>query len=240
MRALLPEPVDDPDLHAWYARDWLDSGGLRMNFVTSLDGAVTVDGLSEGLQTRGDNRVFAALRDLADVVLVGSRTVLLEGYSRPAPKGARLELRRKHAMPDALQLAVVSRSGSGLRPDLPLFAEGDAPPAIVVTTGRAELDGLEDVAEVIVAGEDDVDFRRVRDELAARGLPRVLSEGGPTLFGAAAGAVDELCLSVSPILVGPGPGRITAGLPWLDGPRRFELTGLLEDGSALFLRLRAR
>lgn len=242
MRALLPEPAADPDLHRWYAQDWLDVGGIRMNFVTTLDGAVSADGLSRGLQTPGDNRIFAVLRDLADVVLVGSRTVLIEGYSRPRPKGARLERRREYGLPDALRLAVVSRSGTGLRPDLPLFAAGDAPPAIVFTTEQADLPDMAGVTEVIVTGADEVDFGRVRAELAARGLSRILSEGGPTVFGQAAGAgqVDELCLSVSPILVGPGPGRITAGLPWLDGPRQFGLAGLLEDGGALFLRLRAR
>jgi riboflavin biosynthesis pyrimidine reductase len=238
MRALLPEPIADPDVHAFYARNWVGRGGIRMNFVTSVDGSVSAGGLSEGLQTPGDNRIFAALRDLADVVLVGSRTVLTEGYSRPDPEGARLERRREHGLPDALPLAIVTRSGRGLDPGLPLFAAGDAPRPIVCTTGSAEKAGLGAVADVIVTGSDEVDYGVVRSELAARGLTRVLCEGGPTVFAQAAGAdeVDEVCLSVSPLLAGPGPGRITGGVPWPPGVRWLTLDGLLEEDGALFLR----
>ena len=78
MRALLPRFADDPDVHAHYARDWVARGGVRVNFVSAADGAVTADGKSKGLQTPGDNRVFAALRDLADVVLVGAGTAVAE------------------------------------------------------------------------------------------------------------------------------------------------------------------
>jgi riboflavin biosynthesis pyrimidine reductase len=238
MRALLPEPVANPDVHAYYARNWVERGGIRMNFVTSVDGAVSAAGLSEGLQTPGDNRVFAVLRDLADVVLVGSRTALTEGYSRPIPTGARLDRRREHGLPDALPLAIVTRSGRGLNADLPIFAAGDAPQPLVCTTAAADLAGVAAVADVIVTGADEVDYGRVRSELVARGLTRVLCEGGPTVFAQAAGAdeVDEVCLSVSPLLAGPGPGRITGGVPWPPGVRRLTLDGLLEEDGALFLR----
>ncbi|TAM92705.1 MAG: pyrimidine reductase family protein, partial [Jatrophihabitans sp.] len=83
MRALLPAPADSAaqvDIRAHYARDWIDRGGLRMNFVASADGAATAEGKSRGLQTAGDNRVFTALRDLADIVLAGAGTVRIEGY----------------------------------------------------------------------------------------------------------------------------------------------------------------
>ena len=240
MRALLPEPVADPDLHTWYGRDWLDRGGVRMNFVASVDGAMSADGFSEGLQTPGDNRVFAVLRDLADVVLVGSRTVLIEGYSRPRPAGARLDRRRRHGLPDTLPLAVLSQSGRGLRADLPLFTAGEGPPALVLTTAQADVGEVADVAEVIVTADAEIDYGRVRAELHDRGFTRVLCEGGPTVFAQAAGAdeVDEVCLTVSPLLAGPGPGRITAGLPWPGGMSRLDLDGVLEEDGALFLRYR--
>jgi RibD C-terminal domain len=80
VRALLPQPVEDVDVHAYYADGWLDRGGLRVNFVVSADGAAQAQGKSAGLQTPGDNRIFAALRDLADVVLVGAGTASVEGY----------------------------------------------------------------------------------------------------------------------------------------------------------------
>src|SRR6201747_688838 len=76
MQSLFP-PSDtrsNVDVNEFFGRDWLESGGVRVNFIASVDGAVTIAGKSRGLQTPGDNLVFAALRDLADVVLVGAGT----------------------------------------------------------------------------------------------------------------------------------------------------------------------
>ena len=47
--------------------------------------------------------------------------------------------------------------------------------------------------------------------------------------------VDELCLSLTPKLVGPGPARITAGDDWPHA-RPLTLAGLLEEDGALFAR----
>jgi riboflavin biosynthesis pyrimidine reductase len=83
-----------------------------------------------------------------------------------------------------------------------------------------------------------VDLALARAALEERGLTRILSEGGPIAFAhlAAARVADELCLSLTPLLVGPGPTRITAGEQVWDGPRRLRLAGLLEEDGALFLR----
>jgi len=96
---------------------------------------------------------------------------------------------------------------------------------------------------VIVAGAEAVDFRSAVAALAARGHRRLLSEGGPHLLGelTGAGLIDELCVTVSPVMVGPGPNRIIArrgrddaaaagdGLP-------LRLGHVLEDGGFLFCR----
>ncbi|MDP9117050.1 MAG: dihydrofolate reductase family protein, partial [Actinomycetota bacterium] len=99
---------------------------------------------------------------------------------------------------------------------------------------------LERTCDVIVAGDDVVDFAAARRELEARGLPRILAEGGPTMFGewAAAGVANELCLSITPKLAGPGARRIATGDPWARAPVSVELTALLEEGGALFCRYR--
>ncbi|HZY75652.1 MAG TPA: pyrimidine reductase family protein [Jatrophihabitantaceae bacterium] len=245
MRALLPEPADDVDVHECYARDWLDGGGIRMNFVASVDGAATEDGVSRGLQTPGDNRVFAALRDLADVVLAGAGTVRTEGYHAIGLSARRTAIRRDRGLAERLPTAVVSRS-LRLDPDSPLFT--DAPPdarTIVLTCAsgdRGVRAALERVADVVVCGDSDVDFPAARAALVERGLTRILSEGGPTLFAemARAGVVDELCLSVTPLLTGPGARRIVAGQLWPGEPLRLALTGLLEEHGALFCRYRVR
>jgi riboflavin biosynthesis pyrimidine reductase len=243
MRALLPTPEDDVDVHAFYAADWLDVGGLRVNFVASVDGAATEDGASRGLQTAGDNRIFAALRDLADVVLAGAGTVRTEGYKPITVSDRRRAIRAKYGLPETLPTAVVSRS-LRLNPADDLFAAApDDARTIVLTCAagdprvRAE---LEQVADVIVCGDRSVDLAAARATLADRGLTRILCEGGPLLFAdlARAGVVDELCLSISPLLTGPGARRIVAGELWPDDPHRLTLAGLLEEDDALFCRYR--
>jgi riboflavin biosynthesis pyrimidine reductase len=242
MRALLPVVQEDVDVHTWYARDWLDRGGVRINFVSSADGAATAGGLSRGLQTPGDNAVFAALRDLADVVLVGAGTARAEGYRGIVFSERRRTLRRDLGLAEHPPVAVISRS-LRLDPASELFTRGDAR-TIVITAepvDDAVLRQVQEVADVIVAGEADVDLRAAHAALVERGHTRILCEGGPTLFGdlARAGVVDELCLSITPLLAGPGARRIIAGEMWTDEPQPLLLEGVLEEDSALFLRYRA-
>lgn len=237
MRALLPEPAAEVDLHAYYGADWLDRGGIRANMIASADGAASAAGLSRGLQTPGDNKVFAALRDLCDVVLAGVGTVRAERYRVVRLRAERRARRVELGLTPDIPTAVISRS---LRLDVdPGLFDGDGP--IVITTAasdpvaRAELASR---ATVLVCGDGEIDFEEVRRQLAERGLTRVLCEGGPTVLAAmfAANALDELCLSVSPLATGPGAGRIVAGTPWRGVPLPLRLTGLLEEDGALFLR----
>jgi riboflavin biosynthesis pyrimidine reductase len=246
MRVLLPappEPADPVDVHEFYADGWLADGGVRVNFVASADGAATEGGLSRGLQTPGDNRVFAALRDLADVVLAGAGTVRAEGYAAITVSDRRRTVRERYGLRPTLPTAVVSRSLL-LDPGDELFtATPPGAPTIVLTCAgadparRAE---LELVADVVVCGDENVDLAAGRTALRERGLTRVLCEGGPILFAqlADAGVVDELCLSITPMLTGPGARRIVAGVPWSGDPRPLRLAGLLEEDGALFCRYR--
>jgi riboflavin biosynthesis pyrimidine reductase len=235
MRALLPEPGTDIDVHAHYAAGWLERGGIRANMVASVDGAAAAGGKSAGLQTPGDNRVFAALRDLADVVLVGWSTAATEDYG-PGSPGAR---RAEFGLASRLPIAVVSRS-LRIDPSQRLFADPARRPLVVTCASsdeqrRAELG---ERSTVLVCGTDEIDYRQVRQAFAELGLTRVLCEGGPRILAQvlASGELDELCLSVSPIAVGPGAGRIVAGDDATGGPRPLLLTGLLEEDGALFLR----
>jgi riboflavin biosynthesis pyrimidine reductase len=244
MRSLLPEPsgpLGESDLAAFYAVP--DSAGphLRLNFVASADGAATFNGRTEGVQTPGDNRVFALLRDLADVVLVGAGTVRDEGYGPLRPGPRRRQRRREHGRAEVPVLAVVSER-LDLDPAAELFTAAAVRP-VVVTHGTSPADAraaLAGVAEVIVAGGSAVDLPAALAALADRGLRRILCEGGPHLFGSllAAGCVDELCLTVTPMLTGPGAARIVAGPPAAAAvPMR--LAHLLEEDGALFCRYAA-
>jgi riboflavin biosynthesis pyrimidine reductase len=211
---------------------------LRANFVTSADGAAYVDGRSGGLSSPGDMRVFGLLRVLADVVLVGAGTARTEQYKPARRRDALARLRE--GRPPAAPIALVTGS---LDLDLaaPLFTE--APPdarTIVITSEASPTDRRAEVAkvaDVIVAGETEVDLAEATDELAKRGLGRVICEGGPHLLGslASAGLLDELSLTVSPTLAGPGAGRIIAG-PQLPAASRMTLATVLTEDGFLFCR----
>jgi riboflavin biosynthesis pyrimidine reductase len=240
VRQLLPHPADeltDDDLLAAYAPPPGADRHVRVNFVASADGAVAVDGRSHGLSSPADKRVFGLLRDLADVVLVGAGTVRDEGYGYPAFGDRERERRRARGLAPTPTFAVVSGS---LDLDLTssLFT-GPPVRTVVLTAASALADrraALEPVADVVPAGADRVDLAAALDALAARGLRRVLCEGGPSLLAglAAAGLLDEVCLTVSPLLAGPGAGRITAGPRHPPLPMR--VGHLLEEDGALFLR----
>jgi riboflavin biosynthesis pyrimidine reductase len=239
MRALLPEPAESVDLHEFYGRDWNAEGGVRVNFVSSVDGAAAANGLSRGLQTPGDNKVFAALRDLADVIVVGAGTARDEGYRPSKPSAARRAKREEHGYPSVPAIAVVSRS-LDLDPTATLFTEAEAKTIVLTVASGNEgvRDALSLVADVVICGEDEVDLQYALSALRERGHRRLLCEGGPHLFTdmAVAGVADELCLSLSPLLVGPHSRSITGGIAWEGEPKAMRLTGLLEEDGALFAR----
>ncbi|MCY7290166.1 MAG: pyrimidine reductase family protein [Cryobacterium sp.] len=214
---------------------------LRVNFIASLDGAATREGVSGGLGNADDKRVFDTLRMLADVIVVGAGTVRAEGYGGIRLDPADAAWRVRHGLPAQLPVAVVS-SRLDLEPSHPLFADAAVRP-LVVTHAETPLRRREElaaVADVLVCGETAVDPRRMLAELARRGLAQVLCEGGPHLFGTliAADCVDELCLSVSPVLEGGPAGRISAGTAAV--PREMSLLHVLTAGDMLFLRYARR
>jgi len=242
VRMIFPSAGDELDLlalaeaYAYPRERW-----LRANFVTSADGAAYVDGRSSGLSSDGDMRIFGILRVLADAVLVGAGTARVEKY-KPARRRPSLASLRE-GRPETTPIALVTRA---LDLDLtsPLFTE--APPdarTIVITCAAADAGRRAEAAEaadVIVAGDEAVDLGQALNALADLGLRRVLCEGGPHLLGdlAAAGLVDELCLSLSPTLAGPGASRIIAGQP--SPARPLTLTQVLADASFLFCRYAAQ
>lgn len=225
MRQLVPEPIDSVEPLDVY-RDLPVVAGrpaVRLNMISSVDGSTAVGGLSGALGGPGDRKVFAALRALADVVLVAAGTVRAETYG-----------------PGTLPIAVVSGS-LRLDWDTPFFTAAAHRP-IVVTSGRAPAEGVkqaEAVADLLVAGEDEVDLARAVTMLGDRGFGHVLAEGGPSLNGAlaAAGVLDELCLTLAPRLVAGDAKRILTG-PALSAPPELTLRSVCEEDGYLFLRYR--
>jgi riboflavin biosynthesis pyrimidine reductase len=206
--------------------------------VTSADGAAYVDGRSTGLSSPDDKRIFGVLRALADVILVGAGTARAEEY-RPALRRPSLASLRE-GRPQTPPIALVTRS-LGLNLASSLFTGAPPDARTIVITCAASDAGLRaetaKVADVIVAGEESVDLAAALSELKARSMSRVLCEGGPHLLGdlAAAGLLNELCLSVGPTLAGPGASRVIAGQPLPASPMTLRHVLAGADGF-LFLR----
>jgi riboflavin biosynthesis pyrimidine reductase len=242
VRQLLPEPLDPVDPADVYA-DLPSAEGrpaVRLTMVASVDGAATVGGVSGPLGGPGDHAAYLAMRARADVVLVAAGTVRAEGYGPPALPPTEVAARRARGQEPLPRIAVVSRS-LALDWDAPLFTAATSRP-LVVTGAGAAAEGLEQaraVADVVLAGDGGVDLGRALVALGATGAHAVLAEGGPSLNGqlAAAGVLDELCLTVDPLLVAGDAGRIAVGAGPMP-PMRLRLCSLCEEDGALFLRLR--
>ncbi|WP_250006050.1 pyrimidine reductase family protein [Actinoplanes sp. M2I2] len=210
------------------------SPALRVNFIASVDGAATVDGLSGGLHGPGDKEIFDSLRMVCDALVVAAGTVRAENYDGLRLSPAARAWRVAHGLPEFPLMVIVSRS---LDLDLDQLVFSDAPiPPIVVTTTRAPATRLDGVADVIAVGDDQVDLAAAVRALHDRGATQLLCEGGPHLLGALieADLITELCLTVSPLLAGGGPGRISAGAA--TEPRRLSLRHVLTLDDMLFLR----
>jgi riboflavin biosynthesis pyrimidine reductase len=237
--AALAALYDYPDLGAPPVR-W-----LRANMVASLDGAATVEGRSGGLSNEADRQVFAMLRAHADVILVGAGTARAEGYApvRPESEGLRWAWLRD-GRPPSPPIAVVTRA-LDLDLDGALIADTFPHARTIIITTESAIPGRRAAAaarnaEVIVAGEASVDMKAAVDALAERGHQRISCEGGPHMLAelADAGLLDELCLTVSPLLAGPGADRIVAGGLPMPGGGTLPLTlaHVLEDEGYLLCR----
>jgi riboflavin biosynthesis pyrimidine reductase len=235
----------------------LDEPCVVANFVESLDGVVAVPRLARshallGDESEADRFVLALVRACADAVVVGSGTLLSspKGTWRidrayPPAADALAELRASRGRPGQPLVAVVT-TGASLDPAHPVLETG----ALVLTTAeaasrlRAAVPGA---AEVVAVNEGDtVDLAAALDVLRERSCPVVLSEAGPSLFGSlvASRLVDELFLTVSPLLAGRAA---TARLGLVEGVELVpqtraagRLRSVRTHGSHLFLRYSLR
>jgi riboflavin biosynthesis pyrimidine reductase len=242
LRRLYPGSLGFPD-------EW-----LYANFVSSLDGVVSLPGVAASNRliadaSEADLFVMALLRACADVVLIGSGT--LRGSPRavwtaeaayPDAATALHELRRSLGLPAEPRLAIIT-SGAAFPADHPIL---ERRPAVLTTeAGAARLQPLLPGADVVaVSAGECVDLTAACAALRARGHGRILSEGGPHLFGSllAGRLVDELFLTVSPLVAGRSPLgphvlSLVEGVSLLPGRRVASvLRGIRRDGSHLFLR----
>jgi len=212
------------------------------HMVAGIDGTASVDGRVGSLSTTPDQALFRRMRQIADIVMVGAETVRREGYGPVRLPDEATAQRTRQGQSPTPPIAVVSRSLT-LDWTAKVFTEApvDAPTHVITCAAadpglRAE---AEEVARVIVAGDDRVEPAAALRALAGLGHRVVLCEGGPTWLGelVAAERLDELCLSIAPLMGGdPLPVSVT---PPGAGLARFELKGAMAEAGTLFLRYEA-
>lgn len=215
---------------------------VMLNMVSTADGRATLDGRSGTISQSADRVLFHGLRTTVDAVLVGAGTVRVERYGRIIPDPARRELRRRRGLSDE-PLACIVSGRVALEEDIPLLREPSAH-VVILTGSEASLPGsAADVEYVRTGHAGRCELGEAMTELRERhGVQRVLCEGGPHLARQmlAAGLIDELFLTIAPMLAGGEPAegealRILAGGELLP-PRELELLAVLSSGSELFLR----
>jgi riboflavin biosynthesis pyrimidine reductase len=212
------EVVDDERVADFYRYpDDLTRCWVRGNMITSVDGGATADGKSGALGGDGDRALFGMMREAADVIVVGASTVRVENYSGAQLGPAARSARQQRGQAEVPPIAVLTRGGR-LDHDAKLFHRTEVRPLILTSADAARstrdrLGGLAEVIDASGADPDSVDAARALTVLAERGLLRVLTEGGPGILGMFTGAdlLDELCLTLAPVLVGGAAQRIVTG-----------------------------
>lgn len=243
MRQLVPTPIDSVDPLGLYLTDDRPPPAGRpwvmCNMIASLDGATSLDGVSGGLGGPADKAVFRAIRASCDWVLVASATAIAERYRMPLTSDELETARAGHGRAPAPQLAIVTASGR-IDPTLPAFTEraDEQCRPLVITGQRADEEHLALLdADVVRLATENPEPHGILQELLQRGAGVVLAEGGPRFNGRlhAAGVIDELCLSLSPVIVGGNSTRIVRDGP--DGAvAGMRLERLLEQDNLLFAR----
>jgi riboflavin-specific deaminase-like protein len=236
------EPAGEPVS----AADVLDSIGFHdrapadrpyvfMNFVATLDGRAAVDGHTQALGSEADLDMLLSLRAAADALLIGSGTLRAEGYARLVGSEERRARRVAAGLAEDPTAVLISRSldlpwetaGLFKAPEQPVIVythSDEQPPAVAA---QVELVRLEEATPAAALA----DLRR-------RGVRALLCEGGPRLHRSllAAGLVDELFLTITPLLTGDElePTIVAGGK--LPEPLGLDLLWVLQAGKELFCR----
>lgn len=228
------EPIDPVAVQMGYRREHADRPWVMGNFVSTIDGAAVVDGGSSAINDPDDKELFAAIRVVPDFILVGAETVRAENYGPVDLDEERRALRRGAGLDDVPHLVIATRS-LDLDPDMRVFSNPERRVTILTNEDAPEdrVDALSEVADVVrLSGTAPMDLLHYM-----RMAKVVLCEGGPSLIGQfiAAGLVDELSLTIAPLLVAGASVRMARG-PAADPPLEMRLDRILYGDRSLFLR----
>ena len=229
---------------AWSARKVVRALGLRDNdgprprvvvaMIASADGRVAVAGRSVGLGHPADRALLRELRTAADALLVGTGTLRAERYANLLDDDQRQHRAAAGLEPEPI-VATISRR-LDLPRDIPLLAE---PTARVQVYTEAEGEVPSQGAWVAVHRFEPggLTMPAILEHLRTeRGARMILCEGGPTLLRVlvAADCVDDLLLTVAPMLVAGDAPTPLSGVP-IDPPAGLALRDIHRADDHLFL-----
>jgi riboflavin-specific deaminase-like protein len=236
------DPAGERPPHEWLAevrpreRAHAHRPFVYLNMVSTADGRAAIEGRSHDLGSEADTLLLTELRALADAVMIGTGTLRAEGYARLVSDPDRIARRAAHGLA-ATPVAVLLSRSLDLPWDAGLFAAAGQP--VLAYTG-SDAEAPEVAAALEVVRLEDPSPAAALADLRARGVRALLCEGGPTLNRAllAAGVVDELFLTLAPMLAGTADApRIVEGDD-LPEPLTMQLAWVLRHGDELFLRYR--
>jgi 5-amino-6-(5-phosphoribosylamino)uracil reductase len=212
-----------------------------LSCCVSLDGYLDSSAVARlALSNDADFDRVDAERAGCDAILVGANTIRRDDPRLLVKSAVRRAERVARGVPASPARVTLTRSG-GLAADAQFFVSGDSARLVYCPdSAEAELHGrIGDRATVIGCGPE-VDLERLTEDLSARGVGRLMVEGGGTVNTAflMAGLVDQLDLVVAPLFVGDPLARRFVGegaFPWTV-QRRATLAEVQPIGDVVLLR----
>ena len=211
-----------------------------LSCCVSIDGYIGKAASRLFLSNDADFDRVDAVRASCDAILIGATTVRTDNPRLLVRSDARREELAARGLPESpMKVTVTRRAELDARADF--FRVGDAEKLVYCASPwvAAARDRLGPVATVVDAG-DNVEMRTLTTDLAARGVDRLMVEGGGTVHTQflTEDIVDELQLTVAPIFVGDSeaPRFVRDGtFPW-NPARRAELVEVQKLGDVVLLR----
>ena len=181
-----------------------------------------------------------AVRASCDAILVGAATVRLDNPRLLVRSPTRREARTARGLPPTpIKVTVTERVG--LDPQADFFTAGEIEKLVYcarprVSDARSRLGAL----ATVVDGGERVAMRNLSEDLGARGVHRLMVEGGGKVHTQflTDNLVDELQLVVAPFFVGDSRARRFVGdgrFPW-NPDRRATLAEVRQIGDVVLLR----
>ena len=215
---------------------------ILVNFAMTADGKVsTATHTPANFTSKYDKRRLLEIRSLGDALLVGRNTVQTDNMSMGLPDEDLRTARLERGQSEYPLRVVISNSGN-LSIHLRIFNYPFSP-IVIYSTSRmngANQEALKSRAKLHLSESDSVDLPNVLSDLyRSYSIRTLVCEGGPQLARALAelDAVDELFLTVAPLLLGGtgAPGLLGTPGSFLPSSRVYRIESINVEADECYL-----